>query len=57
MRQLINFQGPLITFNGGAPLRQAPEAVTNILGILGIALAIGTVIWLKRGGIEKLKER
>ncbi len=57
MRQLINFQGSLITFNGGAPLGRAPAAVTNILGILGIALAIGTVIWLRRGGIEKLHER
>jgi len=39
------------------PLAQAPEAVTNVLGMAGLALALGFVVWLSRGGIEKLHER
>jgi hypothetical protein len=56
MRPLVHFQGPLITFQG-PPLGQVPERVQLTIGALGIAFLIGTVIWLSRGGVERLPHR
>lgn len=56
MMPLVHFQGPLVSFQT-PPLGQVSERVQFTLGTLGIALLIGGVVWLARGGVERIPER